>query len=87
MDIIDFIVRIALVVATTVLFGMVFLAYLRSRSRKMLLISVGFGVFFVHALIAVPEIFTSASISLDENGHLLFHLIGLVFILLGILKD
>jgi len=88
MEMFDVVVRIALVVATTVLFGIVFLAYLRSRSRKMLLISVGFGIFFVHALITVPELFSEAyHIALDENAHLLFHLIGLIFILLGTLKD
>lgn len=88
MEIIDVVVRIGLVVATTVLFGIVFLAYLRSRNRKMLLITAGFGTFFVHALITVPELFSEAyPIALDENMHLLFHLIGLIFILLGILKD
>lgn len=86
--ILDIIVRVGLVAATTFLFGIVFLAYLRSRSRKMLLISIGFGTFFVHALIAIPELLNDAyAITLDENMHLLFHLIGLIFILLGILKD
>ena len=88
MEIVDFVVRIALVVATTVSFGIVFLAYLRARNRKMLLITIGFGIFFVHALISVPELFNEAyAIALDENAHLLFHLSGLIFILLGRLKD
>jgi len=88
MEIVDLAVRIALVVATTVLFGIIFLAYLRARNRKMLLISIGFGIFFVHALITIPELFNEAyKIALGENAHLLFHLIGLIFILAGILKD
>lgn len=86
--ILDIIVRVGLVVATTFLFGIVFLAYLRLRSRKMLLISIGFGIFFVHALIYVPELFNDAyRIVLDENLHLFVHLIALIFILLGTLKD
>ena len=76
----------ALVFATTILFGIVFLAYLRSRTRKMLLLATGFGTFFVHALITLPELFSEAYM-LDENVHLLFHLIGLIFILLATLKD
>jgi uncharacterized membrane protein YadS len=86
--IIDSVVRIGLVLATTFLFGIVLMAYLRLKNRKMLLITVGFGVFFVHALIAIPELFSDAyAIALDENVHLFMHLVGLVFILLGILKD
>jgi len=88
MEIVELVVRVGLVVATTVLFGMVFLAYIRSRNRKMLLIAAGFGTFFVHALVTIPELFSDAyRIALGENLHLLFHLIGLIFILLGTLKD
>ena len=81
-------VRVGLVVATTILFAIVSLAYLRLRNSKMLLISVGFGVFFVHALITLPELINDAyAIALNEEFHLLIPLIGLIFILLGILKD
>jgi hypothetical protein len=84
----DVIVRVGLVLATTFLFGIVALAYLRLKSRKMLLILIGFGIFFVHAVIALPELVNDAyAIALDENMHLLTHLIGLIFILLGILQD
>ena len=86
--ILDIIVRLGLAIATTFLFGIVFLAYLRLRNRKMLLISIGFGIFFVHALIYIPELFIEAyKLVLDENMHLLIHLIALIFILLGTLKD
>jgi Na+-translocating ferredoxin:NAD+ oxidoreductase RnfE subunit len=54
----------------------------------MLFVSVGFAVFFVHALITIPELFSDAyQIALNENLHLFIHLIALAFILLGILKD
>ena len=84
----EVIVRIGLVVATTFLFSIVSLTYYRIRSRKMLFIFTGFAIFFVHALITLPELISDDYIlALDENGHLLIHLIALVFILLGILKD
>ena len=86
--IVDIVVRVSLALATTVLFGIVLMAYLRLKSRKMLFILIGFGIFFVHAIVTVPELFNEAyDIALNENFHLLIHLIGLIFILLGILKD
>jgi hypothetical protein len=84
----DVVVRVGLVLATAFLFGIVALAYRRMKSRKMLFILVGFGVFFLHAIIALPELVNDAyAIVLEENWHLLIHLIGLIFILLGILQD
>ena len=80
--------RVGLVLATTLLFGVTFRAYLRMRSRRMLLILIGFGVFFVHGLISLPELVNDAyAIALNEEMHLLIPLVGLVFILLGILQD
>ncbi|MGD0979445.1 MAG: hypothetical protein ABR962_09935 [Candidatus Bathyarchaeia archaeon] len=85
--ILDFVVRIGLVLSTGFLFG-IFLTYHRLKNLKMLLITVGFGIFFVHALITVPELFNEAyAVVMTENVHFLYNLIGLVFILLGILKD
>jgi hypothetical protein len=87
-DIIAIIVRLALVLPTAFLFITVFLAYLRLKNSKMLLLSVGFGIFFVHALISVPELFSEAyDIDLNESMHLLINLIALIFILLGVLRD
>ncbi len=83
----DVIVRVGLVIATAVLFSLIFAAYLRLRNRKLLLISVGFGVFFVHAIITLPELFFNIGYVIDENTHLVIHLVGLFFILIGILKD
>ena len=86
-ELLDVVIRVGLVIATSVLFSIIFAAYLRLRNRKLLLISVGFGVFFVHAIITLPELFFGIGYMIDENTHLLIHLVGLFFILIGILKD
>jgi hypothetical protein len=52
----------------------------------MLLISIGFGFFLIYALIGVPELL-GQPFRIDENLHLTLHLIALIFILWGILKD
>ena len=89
MDImLDVIIRVGLVVATAFLFGIVFLAYMRVRNNKMLFVALGFGTFLVNSLIHLPELVSeSYSIMLSENVFLLIHLVGLLFIAVGILKD
>jgi len=82
----DVFVRVLLVVATGSLFGIVLIAYLRLKNSKMLLISIGFGFFLMYALVAIPEIL-GQQFEINENLHLLLHLIALIFILWGILKD
>ncbi|HLN45528.1 MAG TPA: hypothetical protein VK209_07455 [Candidatus Sulfotelmatobacter sp.] len=84
-ELLDLIVRIALVSATTFLFVLVLLTYIRVKNRKLLFLSSGFGVFFVHALITIPELFYNFEIG--ENMHLLIHLLALGLILFGTLKD
>jgi len=87
-EILDVVIRVALVLATGLLFSIVLLAYYRLRSTKMLLISIGFGIFFVHALIYLPELITEEyRVVLTENEHLLIHLVALIFIALGMFKD
>ena len=87
-EILDVVLRIGFTLATSFLFVIVFLSYWRTRTRKMLFVSIGFAVFFVHALITIPELFSDAyQIAMSENLHLLIHFIALFFILLGILKD
>lgn len=81
----DLIIRIGLVIATTILFAIVLSAYIRVRNRKLLYISIGFGIFFIHGLITIPELFINFTIT--ENMHLLTHLVALAFILFGTLKD
>jgi len=84
----DVAIRLGLVFATTFIFAMVLMAYLRLKNRRMLLIAAGFGVFFVSSIITIPELFNEAyAIALEENVHLFIHLIALVLILLGILKE
>ncbi len=84
-EFIDTIIRIGLIIATAFLFSIVFAAYLRLRNRKLLFISVGFGIFFAHGLITILELFINFIIT--ENMHLTIHLIALAFILFGTLKD
>ena len=89
MDImVDVVVRVGLVIATAFLFGIVLIAYLRVRNIKMLFVALGFGTFLVNALAHLPELVSEQySIMLSENVFLLIHLIGLLFITVGILKD
>ena len=82
----DIVLRVALVIATGILFTVVFAAYLRLKNRKLLFLSTGFGIFFAHALIYIPELF-GPSYVIDENTHLVIHLVALIFILLSTLKD
>lgn len=87
-EILDVVIRVALVLATSLLFGVVLLAYYRLRSRKMLLICIGFGIFFVHALIYLPDLISEEyRVVLTENQHLIIHLVALIFIALGMFKD
>ncbi len=82
----DIALRIVLVIATGILFTIVFAAYLRLKNRKLLFLSVGFGIFFAHALIYIPELL-GLIYTIGENTHLVIHLVALLFILLGTLKD
>jgi hypothetical protein len=86
-ELLDVIIRVGLVLATTILFAIVSIAYFRVRNRKLLWITAGFGVFFVHAWITIPELFISLNFELSENAHLLIHSIALILILIGTLKD
>lgn len=86
--ILDIALRVGLTLATSFLFGIMFLGYWRTRTRKMLFVTTGFAVFFAHALITIPELFSDTyQIAMSENVHLLIHLIALVLIAIGILKD
>jgi hypothetical protein len=88
MSILDVVVRMALIFATAALFVIVLLAYLRLRSHKMLFITIGFGMFFLNALILMPELFSQdIDMLISQNLHLFLNLIGLIFIMLGTLKE
>jgi hypothetical protein len=84
----DFVIRLALVVATGFVFGIIFLAYRRMKNQKLLLMSIGFGIFFAIALIHIPELFfEDLKLMLSENMYLLIYLVGSIFVATGILKD
>jgi len=84
-ELIDVVIRVLLVLATGFLFGIIFVAYLRVKNRKLLLISIGFLIFFIQYVATIPELYFNFVI--DENLHMALHLVALVFILIGILKD
>jgi hypothetical protein len=85
---VEMFISVGLIAATSFLFIIVLLAYIRMRNTKMLFFSLGFGTFFVGAILHLPEIFIEEySLMLSENILLLFQLIGLVFITIGVLKD
>lgn len=80
--------RVGFVVTTLILFAVILPAYLRFRSRRMLLITIGFGMFLLHGLISIPEIINNVyNIDFTDSLHILFDLAGLVFILLGTVQD
>jgi hypothetical protein len=89
MDImIETIISIGLIAATSVLFGIVLLTYFRMRSTRMLYITLGFGTFFIGAVLHLPNIFSEEyNLMIPEYVVLLFQLIGLLFIAIAVLKD
>ena len=89
MDImIEMVISVGLIAATSVLFAIVLLTYLRLRNTRMLFITLGFGTFFVGALLHLPQIFSEEySLMITENVMLLFQLVGLLLIAIGVLKD
>lgn len=84
--ILDITLRIILVVATGILFSVALAAYLRLKNRRLLFLSAGFGIFFAHAIIYLPAIIGSSYV-ISETSHLMIHLVALIFILIGTLKD
>jgi ABC-type branched-subunit amino acid transport system permease subunit len=84
----DVILRVGLLIATGFLSGIILLAYLRVRSIKLLLFTIGFGLFFVHAILYMPELMIGEfTFNLSENVHIFLNLVALVFITAGILKE
>jgi hypothetical protein len=80
--------RIAFVIVTTVIFSVALLSYSRLRTKKMLILAIGFGLFFVHGVISIPELFISGyNRDFTDSLHILIDSIALAFILFGALKD
>lgn len=88
MDLFFILSRVIFVIVTTVIFAISLLTYKRLRNKKTLLLTVGFGLFFVHGLISIPEIFNQAyNVAFTDSLHLLIDAIALLFIVLGVLQD
>jgi hypothetical protein len=88
MILLDIIAHIVFVVVTTVIFSMALLTYSRLRNKKTLLLTVGFGLFFIHGLISIPELFNNTyNTGFTDSLHLLIDAIALLFLLLGMLQD
>lgn len=86
--IIEMVIGVGLIVTTSVLFAIVLLAYLRMRNTRMLFITLGFGTFFIGAILHLPQIFIEEyNLMITENVMLFLQLIGLLFIAIGVLKD
>ena len=82
------IARIVFVIVTTVIFGIALLTFSRLRNRKTLLLTVGFGLFFIHGLISIPEIFNNTyNVGFTDSLHLLIDAIALLFLIFGVLRD
>jgi hypothetical protein len=85
---IDMIIRLGLLAATGILFLIILLAFRRVPTQKMGFITAGFGLLFLHAVLLIPEVMLeNYTMGFTDNTHLLIHLIALILITTGILKD
>jgi len=85
---IDTLLKIALIAATGFLFVIILLAYLRIRSKRLLFIAAGFAVFFLNALMYMPEImFPSITQGFSDDLHIALNLVALLIIALGIIRE
>ena len=65
---IEMIISVGLIAIMSVLLAIVLLTYLRMRSTRMLFITLGFGTFFIGAILHIPQIFSEAySLMITEN--------------------
>jgi|GEM_PF-1724776 hypothetical protein len=88
MDLFFILARVIFVIVTTFVFAVSLLTYKRLRNKKTLLLTVGFGLFFVHGLISIPEIYNQAyNLGFTDSLHLLIDAVAILFILLGVLQD
>jgi hypothetical protein len=87
MALFDIISRLVFVIVTTVIFGISLVTYSRLRNKKMRILTVGFGLFFVHGLISIPELINATyNTDFTESLHLLIDAIALLILLLGVLQ-
>ena len=84
----EMVIGVGLVAATSVLFGVVLMAYLRMRNSRLLFVALGFGSFFVGAILYLVEILIpDLGLMITTNVIMIFQLVGLIFIAVGVLKD
>jgi hypothetical protein len=80
--------RVVFVIITIVIFAIALLTYSRLRKKKTLFLTVGFGLFFIHGLISIPEIINNTyNMEFTDSLHLLIDAVALLFLLLGVLQD
>ncbi len=85
---IAYIGRIVFLIVATTIFIIALLAYLRLRNKKTLLLSIGFGLFFTHAILAITELFVASFNAEFTTGyHLLIDSAALAFVLVGALRN
>lgn len=85
---IAYIGRIVFIIVATIIFIIALLAYLRLRNRKTLLLTVGFGLFFIHGVLSIIELLVfSFNIGFTEGYHLLMDAVALSCILIGALRN
>ena len=84
----EMVIGVGLVAATSVLFVVVLMTYLRMRNSRLLFVALGFGSFFVGAILYLVEILIpDLGLMITTNVIMIFQLVGLIFIALGVLKD
>lgn len=80
--------RIIFIIVTTVVFTFSLLTFSRLRNKKTLFLTLGFGLFFVHGLISIPEIFSHTyNFEFTDSLHLLIDAVALLLILSGVLQE
>jgi len=88
MELLDVLLRIALIAATGFLFVTVLISYLRVRSKRLLFIAGGFAVFLCHAVLYMPELlFASITLEFTDNVHIAINLVALLLIAIGIIRE
>ncbi len=85
---IAYIGRTVFIIVAAIIFVVALLAYIRTRNRKTLWLTVGFGLFFLHGILSILELLVFAfNVDFSEGYHLLLDSIALLFILVGALRN
>jgi hypothetical protein len=83
-----YVARGVFVAVATITFAIALLTFSRHRNQKSALLTAGFGLFFVHGLISIPELLNPTyNIEFTDSWHLMLDAIAILLILIGTLKD